>query len=179
MQQTEVLFRASTAFNKQQSRLSSIRGELSSVPITLSEYKKRYDIIMQGLMRGDSFLANLTVRTPVRTNLSLEEIFMRISSPYGLLVPGKFVCFSPERFIRIANNTISTNAMKGAVSADILNVESTILADLKKTAEHSTIVDLMRNYIGMVAENVRVERFRYIDRIKPAVVISCKSVPKS
>jgi para-aminobenzoate synthetase component I len=39
-------------------------------------------------------------------------------------------------------------------------------ADPKEIAEHNTIVDLMRNDIGMVAEDVQVERFRYIDRIK-------------
>ncbi|NCC98749.1 MAG: aminodeoxychorismate synthase component I [Bacteroidia bacterium] len=166
LQQTEVLFRTPTAKVTQRSKPLSTFIELSAQPITLSEYKDRFDIIMQGLMRGDSYLTNLTVKTPVQTNLSLKEIFLLSNSPYGLYIPGKFVCFSPERFTRIANDTISTNPMKGTISAEVPNAECAILADPKETAEHNTIVDLMRNDIGMVAEDVQVERFRYIDRIK-------------
>ncbi|MDL2319889.1 aminodeoxychorismate synthase component I [Alistipes sp. OttesenSCG-928-B03] len=166
LNQTDVLFRTPAVEVTQKSAGLSTPAELSSAPITLQEYKARFDVIMQGLMRGDSYLANLTVRTPVQTNLSMEEIFRSSDSPYGLYVPGKFVCFSPERFIRIANGTISTNPMKGTISADIPHAEDTILADAKETAEHYTIVDLMRNDIGMVAGDVGVERFRYIDRIK-------------
>lgn len=167
MQQTEVLFRTPTAFNKQKTTVSStLHAALSASPISLLEYKRRFDVIMQGLMCGDSFLANLTAKTPVQTDLSLEEIFMQSISPYGLYVPGEFVCFSPERFIKIADDIVSTNPMKGTISADIPDAKRVILADPKETAEHYTIVDLMRNDIGMVAGNVRVERFRYIDRIK-------------
>lgn len=56
--------------------------------------------------------------------------------------------------------------MKGTISAEVSNAKCAILADPKEIAEHNTIVDLMRNDIGMVAEDVQVERFRYIDRIK-------------
>lgn len=56
--------------------------------------------------------------------------------------------------------------MKGTISAEVSNAKCVILGDPKETAEHNTIVDLMRNDIGMVAEDVQVERFRYIDRIK-------------
>lgn len=96
LHQTEVLFRTPTTKVSQQSKLLSTFIDLSAQPITLSEYKDRFDIIMQGLMRGDSYLTNLTVRTPVQTNLSLEEIFLLSNSPYGLYIPGKFVCFRPN-----------------------------------------------------------------------------------
>ncbi len=35
----------------------------------------------------------------------------------------------------------------------------------KETAEHITIVDLIRNDIGMIANHVRVRRFRFIDTL--------------
>jgi para-aminobenzoate synthetase component I len=36
----------------------------------------------------------------------------------------------------------------------------------KELAEHYTIVDLIRNDLSMIAKNLRVDRFRYIDKIK-------------
>ena len=38
--------------------------------------------------------------------------------------------------------------------------------DQKELAEHYTIVDLIRNDLSRVAKKVKVDRFRYIDRIK-------------
>lgn len=134
-------------------------------PISEEEYRAKFDVIQQGLRRGDSFLANLTVKTPVEANLSLEEIFHRSNAPYRICVPGQFVCFSPERFVKIADGEISSNPMKGTISASVAGAEQKILSDFKETAEHSTIVDLIRNDLSMVAESVQVKRFRYIDRI--------------
>ena len=55
--------------------------------------------------------------------------------------------------------------MKGTIDASIENAEKVILSDEKEMAEHYTIVDLIRNDLSLVAKNVRVERFRYFDRI--------------
>lgn len=49
--------------------------------------------------------------------------------------------------------------------AAIHGAEKIILSDLKETAEHYTITDLIRNDLNTVSTNVRVERFRYIDEI--------------
>lgn len=171
LKQNHILFHTPSGGNKQESAPvpSLFSGEILSTPLSYNEYKIRFDTVMQGLMRGDSYLANLTVRTPVRTELSLKDIFLLSRSPYGIYIPDDFVCFSPERFVRIANGVISTNPMKGTISTDIPDAENVILSDPKETAEHCTIVDLLRNDIGMVAENVRVDRFRYIDRVQTAM----------
>ncbi len=134
-------------------------------PILYAEYKRRFDVVMAGLKRGDSFLTNLTVATPVSTDLTFDEIFMMSTSPYALLLPGEFVCFSPERFVKIANGCISTNPRKGTINADLPDAEQRILSDKKETAEHYTIVDLLRNDLSIVATDVHVERFRYVERI--------------
>jgi len=55
--------------------------------------------------------------------------------------------------------------MKGTLDAALPNAEERLLNDPKETAEHCTVVDLLRNDLSMVAADVRVERFRYIDRI--------------
>ena len=51
--------------------------------------------------------------------------------------------------------------MKGTIDADIPNAKDVILADKKESAEHATVVDLLRNDLSMFAEKVRVERYRY------------------
>ncbi len=56
--------------------------------------------------------------------------------------------------------------MKGTIDADIPDAKNIILNDRKETAEHYTIVDLIRNDLNQIAKNVKVERFRYIDKIR-------------
>jgi para-aminobenzoate synthetase component 1 len=56
--------------------------------------------------------------------------------------------------------------MKGTIDAGIPGAREIILEDVKETAEHYTIVDLIRNDLNSVAERVRVERFRYTETIE-------------
>lgn len=55
--------------------------------------------------------------------------------------------------------------MKGTIDANQPNAKANLLNDEKEQREHYTIVDLMRNDLSMVAKNIRVSRFRYIDSI--------------
>lgn len=164
--QKEVLFEVNGVGNipANEGKLSSFQFESTPIPYEL--YKKKFDIVHSELRKGNSYLTNLTVKTPVSFSLSFDEIIRRSAAPYKLFVSGKFVCFSPERFVRIEGNRISTNPMKGTIDATLPDAEQTILNDFKETAEHHTIVDLLRNDLSLVAHNVRVNRFRYIDRIK-------------
>jgi para-aminobenzoate synthetase component 1 len=56
--------------------------------------------------------------------------------------------------------------MKGTIDASIPNAKEKILNDLKEGAEHTMIVDLMRNDLNMVGIKTSVPKFRYIDKIK-------------
>lgn len=164
--QKDVLFRTPLGTNEKPGKPSFSDVEFNTSPISFNEYKKRFDKVMAALKRGDTYLVNLTVRTPVETNLSLKEIFQKSSSLFALLVPGQFVCFSPERFVRISGGVISTNPMKGTIRADIPNAENLIRNNTKEAAEHSTVVDLLRNDLSIVASDVEVKRFRYTDKVK-------------
>lgn len=138
---------------------------LEKYPISFQEYLKSFDFVKQAMLRGDSFLTNLTKPTPIKINLSLQEIFQRSKAKYQLYFKDKFVLFSPEIFVKIQNGIISSHPMKGTISADIPDAETVILNDKKEFAEHTTIVDLIRNDISMISEKVWVEKFRYISRI--------------
>ena len=130
-------------------------------------YKRRFEIVEKGLRQGNSFLTNLTVKTPVQTALSLKDIFMMTEARYSLCIPNRFVCFSPECFVTIsADGRISTHPMKGTIDADVTNAKDVILADKKESAEHATVVDLLRNDLSIFADRVRVERYRYATELR-------------
>ena len=166
LQQTDVLFQFCGKGNAPEQEVIKKVSSFNYIPIPYSEYKKKFDIVHKSLKEGYSYLTNLTIKTPVSFNLNLEDIFFQSNASYKVLYPNKFVCFSPERFVKIEGKTISTNPMKGTIDANIPDAEQIILNDYKETAEHNTIVDILRNDLSIIADNVRVNRFRYIDRIR-------------
>lgn len=135
-------------------------------PVGLETYRRRFSLVMEEIIHGNTFLLNLTQPTRVRTNLSLRDIYRHSRARYKLLVDEQFVVFSPETFVRISGDQISTYPMKGTADASLPDAEENILRDEKETAEHYTIVDLMRNDLSRIARDVEVSRFRYIDRIQ-------------
>ena len=135
-------------------------------PVSFSQYKKGYDLVQHHIHNGDTYLLNYTQPTWVKTNLSLEEIFHYSQARYKVLLKDEFVCFSPEIFVQIDGGKISSYPMKGTMDASLPNAKERILNDSKELAEHNTIVDLIRNDLSLVAENVTVEKFRYLERLK-------------
>lgn len=135
-------------------------------PISYRDYKKKYDRVRSGLTYGDSYLTNLTIKTKVQSELSLRDIFCVSQAKYKLLFENEFLVFSPETFIRIENGKIFSCPMKGTIDASLPDARERILNDAKELAEHVTIVDLIRNDLSLVATNVRVTRFRYVDEIR-------------
>ena len=140
--------------------------EWKSFPETLEDYQKGFDIVQENLKKGNSYLTNYTRKTKIETNLTLEDIFKFSKAKYKIFVPDEFVCFSPETFIEIIDNKIFIHPMKGTIDAEIEDAETILKNDPKEKAEHYTVVDLLRNDLSMVANNVRVKDFQRIDFIK-------------
>jgi len=128
-------------------------------------YKSSYDRIQSNIYEGNSYLANLTCRIPIKTNLGLEAIFHRSEAPYKLWIKNQLVCFSPETFVRINKQCIKSFPMKGTIDATIPDAETVLMMNDKEAAEHATIVDLIRNDLGIVATNIKVDRYRYVQHI--------------
>ncbi len=135
-------------------------------PISLSDYQQGFELVQQALQQGNSYLLNLTYQTEISGNFTLEQLFYQTHAPYKLWLKNQFVCFSPECFVNIHANKIATYPMKGTINAHLPNAETKLLSDEKEQREHYTIVDLMRNDLAMVAKNIRVTKFRYVDRIQ-------------
>jgi len=134
-------------------------------PPEQSTYENSFDIVRRHLVSGNTYLANLTFPTAIELNVALPEIFARSKARYRLLFGDQFVVFSPEIFVQIENGTICSFPMKGTIDASLPEAENVILSDPKETAEHNTIVDLIRNDLSMVASEVIVNRFRYLEKI--------------
>ncbi|KUG11535.1 aminodeoxychorismate synthase component I [Elizabethkingia sp. HvH-WGS333] len=147
-----------TSFNK--------KIHLQSFPETFESYKKGFDLVMENLQLGNSYLINYTRKTKIETNLTLRDIFYHSEAKYKICYKNDWVFFSPEVFVKIENQRISTFPMKGTIDADIPDAENILKNDPKEKAEHYTVVDLLRNDLSMVANNVKLVDFQRIDYLK-------------
>ena len=134
-------------------------------PPTEAEYQHGFNIVRNAMLAGNSYLANLTCRIGLRTNLSLPDLYNAAEARYRLWMKDKLVCFSPETFVKIAQGEISSYPMKGTAEDLSPSSAEQLLANEKEAAEHATIVDLIRNDLSMVANDVHVERYRYVERL--------------
>ena len=138
----------------------------SKSPIDFFTYQNAMHRILEEIRLGNTYLLNLTFKTPIESSFSLKEIFTYARSKFKLYFKDEFICFSPERFVNIEQNSISTYPMKGTIDANIPHAKEKILADEKEMAEHVMIVDLMRNDLGIIGVDVKVEKFRFVEQIK-------------
>jgi len=139
--------------------------QLKKHTIPYPEFLKAYNKVQNEIHKGNSYLVNLTFSTPVETRLDLFELYQRSTARYKLYFKDEFLVFSPEIFVKMANGKIQTFPMKGTIDASLPDAEKLLLENKKETAEHATIVDLLRNDLSRVAKNVRVEKYRYIEKI--------------
>ncbi len=146
-------------------------------PVAFARYRQGFETVQKAQRAGDSYLANLTFASRITIDGDLDSVFENAHAPYRLKVGERFVVFSPEPFVTISGSAISTFPMKGTretapwrpglahAAKELLALEA-LLADEKEAAEHATVVDLLRNDIGRVASEVRVPRYRYVDRLR-------------
>ena len=115
LNQSEILFDTPLGNNRGEPQpITEIKIEPKAP--TFEQYKEKFDVVQRHLHRGDSFLVNLAMRTPIEMQNTLRQIFDNTRAPYSLYIPERMVCFSPERFVHIsADGTISTNPMKAPV----------------------------------------------------------------
>ena len=137
-----------------------------AIPVTKERYKVAFDLVKKHIQHGNSFLLNLTMPSRIETNLGMKEIFNRSNAKYKLWLKNQFVVFSPETFIQTKGTIISSFPMKGTMDASLPNAKQQLLESEKELAEHYTIVDLIRNDLSMISKNVKVSKFRVIDRVQ-------------
>lgn len=157
--------------NKKENPNNSIKSNQTKIekfPMLFCEYKKKFDLLQEEIKNGNTYLCNLTAKSEIKTSITLNEIYEKVEAKFKLRFRNEkdnFVCFSPERFVEIKENKIFTYPMKGTIDASLPNAQSIILSDKKELAEHTMVVDLLRNDLGIIAFNVKVDKFRYIEEI--------------
>lgn len=133
-----------------------------SQEIILDRMKKA----QQELFYGNSYLLNYTCSVPLIGNYDLKSLFHVAKASYKILLHNEFLCFSPEKFIEIEDDFIRTYPMKGTKLNKKPSDKEDLLNDAKEIAEHYTVVDLLRNDLGMVSVDIQVKKFRFISEIK-------------
>jgi para-aminobenzoate synthetase component 1 len=139
--------------------------EIIKHTIPYESYLEAFQYIQYQIIKGNSYLVNLTFPTPVDINLNTEEIFQLSEARYKLMYKDEFLVFSPETFVKISKGKISAYPMKGTIDASLENAQELLFKNEKETAEHATIVDLLRNDLSRVASNIVVEKYKYIEKI--------------
>lgn len=161
-----LLFDVQGVTNALPQRLQSNFVELEKFPVDFATYQSAFERVQHHLQRGDTYLVNLSFETPITLNLSLREVFYRSQARYKLLFNNEWVVFSPESFCRIdETGVIRTFPMKGTIDASLPDAKTKLINDTKERAEHTTVVDLLRNDLSQIATEVTVPRFQYLEKI--------------
>lgn len=166
LEQKEVLFEIRGKGNKPKMEDRKLSYLFEPLPIGISNYESRFQKVHNALCKGLVSVINLTVRTPLQTDLTLFDVFAKSNSLYQVYVPNRFVCFSPEQFVKIADGKIYSNPMKGTTDASLPNAEEVMMRSDKELKEHTTVANMVKEELEAVSSDVYISRFRYVDRIK-------------
>ncbi len=166
LKKSGVIVEFPTFTNTDKADFNNQKIRLQSFPQDKEVYRKGFDLVQKNLKAGNSYLVNYTCKTEIEIDLSLKEIFHSAKAKYKVLYKDEFVFFSPETFVEIKNNKIYTHPMKGTIDASVPNAVEVLKNDPKEKAEHYTVVDLLRNDLSIVADEVQLDEFQRIDFLK-------------
>jgi para-aminobenzoate synthetase component 1 len=137
----------------------SVLSELSS-SFTRAGYARAFRRVQRHIRDGDCYQVNLTQRFRVRAAgdawhayLKLRAINPAPFAAYLDLPDGKVLCSSPELFLRVVGDRVTTKPIKGTRPRSSDPSRDRELADelraaSKDRAENVMIVDLLRNDLG-------------------------------
>lgn len=144
---------------------SKIKYDLEKFPIEFSEYENRFNKVLFRIKGGEIDLLNLCFKTKIKTNLSIDEIYAHANAKALVCKQDDFICFTPEPFVRIENGRIDTYPMKGTIDASLINAKEILLNDEKEIREQKAMVELMQEELLSVCDEVKLEKFRFIERV--------------
>ncbi len=125
--------------------------------LSLSKYEKKIEKIKKLLREGETYQVNFAQE--FRGNFEGDPLglfcAMQKRNPAQMAFYWNGICSnSPERLFSLRGGILRAEPIKGTVGAD--EDVSFLLRDEKSQAELTMIVDLLRNDLAIVGENVRV-----------------------
>ena len=142
------------------------------------EYLDAVRRVIEYILAGDIFQANLSQRYECEVSCSAREVYSRLraanAAPFGAYIEaggGRCVMStSPERFLKVDGRRVETRPIKGTrprmgdEAADAA-MRRELLASEKDNAELAMIIDLERNDLGRVCEfgTVKVDEARTLE----------------
>jgi len=159
-----------------------VRPELAGSPWQPSVERARYDAAIEGIREriaaGDVYQVNHTLRLRARVQGDEQDLYRDLAlaqrggyAAYLNLGRYRVLSASPELFLRIDGERITTRPMKGTTPRGRWPEEDEaaalrLLDSRKDRAENAMIVDLLRNDLGRIARagSVRVERMFEAER---------------
>ena len=133
------------------------------------EYLSTVSQIIAHLRQGDIYQANLSQRFETGFSGDAYALFLKLfeknPAPFFAFVQAgdhQVVSTSPERFLKVENQTVETRPIKGTIARGSTPEQDgerarTLSRSIKDDAELTMIVDLMRNDLSRVTEHDSVE----------------------
>ncbi len=142
-----------------------------------AQYCKALEAVLEYIAAGDIYQANISQRFATQFSGEPWALYRRLRSrfpaPFGAYLhcgPFHVLSNSPERFLLVEGNRISTCPIKGTrprgmTVEDDARIIGHLRHDPKECAEHVMIVDLERNDLGRICRvgSVHVEQFETIE----------------
>ena len=171
-QETELNKQTLSHFLNHNKEASDSNGSYKFIPrISKDAYIKTVNKIKDHIQRGDIYELNYcqefnSYNTDIQvykdTYFKLNNITKAPFSSYFHFGDFDVYCGSPERFIKLKNNQLITQPIKGTIRRGVTDKEDEQLKQLlkqdpKERAENIMIVDLMRNDLSKLAQKDSVQ----------------------
>ena len=123
-------------------------------------YNNAFEKVQNYILDGDCYQINLAQRfsadyegDPWRAYLTLRETAATPFSGYIQMPSNSILSLSPERFLHVSNQRVSTSPIKGTIERgkdreSDMALAAQLLSSSKDRAENLMIVDLLRNDLG-------------------------------
>ncbi|KXF80529.1 anthranilate synthase component I family protein [Enterovibrio coralii] len=148
--------------------------------VSKDDFISSVEKIRTSIFEGDVYLTNMTHPFYFKSNENKVDIYQKLRrknpAPFGAMVITPDVSIlssSPERFIYVNDGSISTEPIKGTRPRGVTPEQDKknyldLLDSVKEMAEHTMVVDLLRNEIGKICKygSVNVEESFYIEKYK-------------
>ena len=172
-----LLFRVSVESQRKKNRVKNLAVELES-DFKKEDYLRAVKKAKDYIRAGDIYQVNLSQRFQAATHLGAIEIYRRLRkispsffSAYFDAGDFQIISSSPERFLKLEGDFVTTRPMKGTRprgndKKEDRRLKTQLLNSAKDKAELVMIVDLERNDLGKVCgyDTIRVNALRKLER---------------